>query len=59
MSEIINSGGEFILGKELIKKQSSIATYFDQPQCFQRLKNVQEYNNVPVGYPSCLGMTRV
>ena len=52
VSKIITPGGVFPQGKELIHKLISIATYFDHPQRFQRLKNVQEYNNVPVGFPS-------
>ena len=38
---------------------TSIATYFDHPHRFQRLNNVQEYNNVPFGSPYRPGMTRV
>ena len=59
MFEIITPGGAFPQGKELIQNLTYIATYFDHPQKFQRLKNVQEYNNVTVGYPSFPGTTRV
>ena len=59
MFEIVTPGGAFPQEKDLIQKLTSIATYVDNPQWFQRLKNVQEYNNVPVEYPSCTGTTRV
>ena len=59
MSEILTSGVSFPQGKEMIQNLTSIATYFYHPQQFQLLKNVQEYNKIPVGYPSRLGRTRV
>ena len=59
MSDIFTPGCAFLQGKKLIQKLTSIATYFNHPHLFQQLDNVQEYNNVPVGYPSCLCMTRV
>ena len=55
MSDIVTPGGAFPQGKEIINNMTSIATYFNHPQRFQGLKNVQEYKNVPVGYPSSPG----
>ena len=55
--DIVTPGGAFPKGKELIQNMTSIATDFDHSQWFQRLNNVQEYNNVPVGSLSCPGMT--
>ena len=57
--EIVNLGGAFLQRKELIQKMTSTETYFDQLHCFQRLNNVQEYNNVPVGYTSFPETTHV
>jgi hypothetical protein len=59
VSEIVTPGGAFPEGKELIKKLSSIATYFDHPQRLERLRVVQQHYNVPVGSPSRPGSTRV
>ena len=59
MSDIVTPGGAFPQDKEIIKNMTSIATYFNHPQRFQGLKNVQENKNVPVGYPHCPGKTCV
>ena len=59
VSNIVTPGGLFPQGKELINKMTSIATHFNHPHRFERLNNVQEYNNVPVGYPSRPFTTRV
>ena len=56
---MITPGGEFPQGNELIQKLTSIATYFDHPHQFQRLKNLKEYNNVPVGSTYRPGTTHV
>ena len=59
MYDIGTPGGAFSQGKELTHKPTSIATYFDHPQLFQQLNNVQDYNHVPVGSPSRPGTTNV
>jgi hypothetical protein len=59
VSKIVTPVCAFPEGKELIKRLTSIATYFDHPQRLERLKAVQHHYNVPFGSPSCPGTTRV
>ena len=42
VSDIVTPGGSFPQGKELMYNLTNVVTYFDHPQQFQQLKNVQE-----------------
>jgi hypothetical protein len=59
VSKIVTPGGMFPEGKNLIKKITFIATYFDHLQRLERLKIVQKDYNVPVGSPSLPGTTHL
>ena len=59
VSDIVTPGGSFPQGKELMYNLTDVVTYFDHPQQFQQLKNVQDYNNATVGSPTCTVTTRV
>jgi hypothetical protein len=55
VSKIVTPDGAFPEGKDLIKKLTSIETYFYHPQRLERLKIVQQHYNAPVGSPSLPG----
>jgi hypothetical protein len=58
-SDIVTPGGPFPEGKDLIKKPTSIAAYFDQPQRLELFKVLQQRYNVPFGSPSRPGTTPI